>query len=298
MLIRCMLITAICLPSDSITGMELIEVKGGCYQMGDNNLNSHKLMGGLTSDQVKRLDGETVSHEVCVSSFFIGRYDVTVDQFRRFVGSTGYRTDAEKSDGCYVPYGRGGDNKQAGTNWQNPGFSQDDRHPVVCVSWNDAKAFADWLSTQGSNSYRLPTEAEWEYAARSGGQKEKYSGFNDDTQLHRFANFCDVNCDGNWKDASQDDGYRYTSPVGSYQPNGLGLYDMSGNVYQWVSDWYGLDYYSHSPNDNPLGPLSGSYRVQRGGSWNAIAKFLRSAERGNALPSDRISTRGFRLVSP
>lgn len=268
---------------DAITGMDFVAVDGGCFQMGDTFGDGDR--------------EERPVHEACVSDFAIAARDVTVGQFRRFVESTGYRTEAEKSDGCFVFDGRKW-NKQAGASWQNPGFSQNDQHPVVCVSWNDARAFAGWMNTLGTRRFRLPTEAEWEFAARSGGQREKFSGFSGENQLFRHANFCDLNCEARWNNAGQNDGYARTSPVGSYQPNGLGLYDMSGNVWQWTGDWYGENYYAASPRDNPAGPSTGSCRVVRGGSWSADIANSRAATRGYYYPDIRNLILGFRLVAP
>ena len=169
--------------------------------------------------------------------------------------------------------------------------------PVEQVSWNDAKEFIDRLNElDDQNRYRLPTEAEWEYAARSGGREEKYAGTSADGRLAEYANFCDTNCDFDWKDENQDDGFQYTAPVASLKANGLGLYDMSGNVWEWCSDWYGSDYYANSPVENPQGPDSGEARVMRGGSWSSSARSCRSADRGRIGPEDRISGLGFRLV--
>ena len=269
--------------TDAITGMPFIAVEGGCFQMGDT-------FGDGKTD-------EKPAHEVCLPDYTMATFDVTVGQFRRFTEAAGYRTEAEKGDGCYVFNGKKW-SAQAGTSWQNPGFPQDDRHPAVCVSWNDAQAFAGWMSTLGSRQYRLPTEAEWEYAARSGGKKEKFAGFSDQNQLYRYANFCDVNCESSRKAAGQNDGYSHTSPVGNYQPNGIGLYDMAGNVWQWTADWYGDKYYGSSPKDNPQGPTSGSYRVLRGGSWAYEAVNTQAAFRGSNSPDNRGFNLGFRLVSP
>jgi len=269
--------------TDASTGMQFVAVERGCYQMGDTFGDGGK--------------EETPVHEVCLADFALATYDVTVGQFRRFVEATSYRTEAEKGDGCYVLNGTKWE-KQAGTSWQNPGFQQDDRHPAVCVSWNDAQAFATWMNKLGSHRYRLPTEAEWEYAASSGGQKEKFAGFSDESQLHRYANFCDDNCEASWTTAGQNDGYGHTSPVGSYLPNGLGLYDMTGNVWQWTADWYGEDYYGNSPKDNPQGQSSGSYRVARGGSWYDDPGGVRASFRFIYTPDNRSSGLGFRLVSP
>ena len=202
-----------------------------------------------------------------------------VGQFKRFVTETGYRTEAEKGDGCYLWNGSKWD-KDGSKSWRSPGFSQDDNQPAVCVSWNDTQAFNDWLSRKGGKSYRLPTEAEWEYAARSDGKREKYAGGDD---LDRVA----------WY--SSNSGSK-THSVGTKAPNGLGLFDMSGNVWEWCQDWYGEKYYSESPRDNPRGPSSGQYRVLRGGAWSTTPQDVRAAIRYRGVPAYRSdSNYGFRL---
>ena len=138
--------------------MEMVWVAGGTFQMGDQ-------FGDGSSD-------EKPVHTVTVSDFYIGATEVTVGQFREFVEATGYVTEAEKGDGAYIWMGSSWDKKRD-ANWRNPYFQQTDRNPVVCVSWHDAVAYGNWLSQETGDHYRLPAEAEWEYAARSGGKKEK-----------------------------------------------------------------------------------------------------------------------------
>jgi len=261
------------------TMIEFIPVKGGCFQMGDTFG-----VGGANEKPV---------HEVCVDDFSMGKYDVTMGDFKKFVYDTGYRTEAERGGGCYDWTGK----KNGSFDWRNVGFTQDDRYPVVCVSWNDSLAFAEWLSGKTGRKYRLPSEAEWEYAARSGGKDEKYAGFSDESQFYLYANFCDKNCVFDHKTASQDDGYKFSAPVGSYRPNGLGLHDMTGNVLQWINDWYGKMYYGESPKDNPRGPDSGQHRVLRGGSWFIAPVYVRAAYRLWGTPDVRFYDIGFRLVS-
>lgn len=151
--------------------------------------------------------------------------------------------------------------------------------PLVCVSWNDTQVFNGWFSRKGGKSYRLPTEAEWEYAARSGGKREKYAGGDD---LDRIA----------WY--SSNSGSK-TRPVGTKAPNGLGLYDMSGNVWEWCQDWYGENYYGESPKNNPPGPSNGQYRVLRGGSWGNDRVLGRAASRNWGEPASRGLNYGLRL---
>jgi formylglycine-generating enzyme required for sulfatase activity len=269
--------------TDPTLGTAFVGIMGGCYEMGD-------------TFGVGR-DNEKPPHEVCVSDFALAKYDVTVGEFRKFTVATGYRTEAEKASGCAVWNGKEWA-YDTSKNWQSPGFDQDDGHPVVCVSWNDTQEFSRWLGKESGKAYRLPTEAEWEYAARSGGKKEKYAGFSDAGRLSKYANFCDANCEMTWKTAAQDDGYRNTSPVGRYLPNDLGLYDMTGNVWQWCGDWYGENYYRDSLRSNPQGPTSGSYRVIRGGSWGNDPAGVRASFRFDFAPGLRNNILGFRLVSP
>jgi len=254
---------------DPYLGMEFVWVSGGCYQMGD-----------IFGDGL--LDEKPV-HEVCVDGFWMGRYEVTVGQFRRFVAETGYKTDAEKGGYCWTW------EKKRGANWRDTKlFSQDENHPVVCVSWNDAVAFAEWLSKKSGYSFRLPTEAEWEYACRSGGKKVKYGTSTGDSS-HDLANYVGTGGRDKWK---------YTAPVGSFPPNELGLYDMCGNVSEWCEGWYDENYYRRSPKNNPQGPKNGECRVLRGDSWLHSPCSLRCASRGGCFPDVRLYNIGFRLVRP
>ena len=251
---------------DPSLGMEFVNIQGGCYQMGDT-------FGDGQRD-------EKPVHEVCVNDFALAKYDVTVGEFRKFVVATGYKTEAEiDRRGCYVPNGNKAEFDDS-KNWRDPGFNQDDSNPVVCVSWNDAGVFINWLSEVSGTQYRFPTEAEWEYAARSGGKAEKYAGGND------------INAVAWYSDNSGGTAHK----VGTKQPNGLGLYDMSGNVCQWVQDWYGWDYYRDSLRSNPQGPGSGQSRVLRGSSWGNIASNSRASLRDGFAPGYRSSGNGFRLA--
>lgn len=163
------------------------------------------------------------------------------------------------------------------SNWGKSGRSD---HPVNGVNWNHAKSYCEW------SGGRLPTEAEWEYAARGGREAEKYPWGNQ--WVCGKANFCDSNCGESWKDGTCNDGYKGTGRVGSYDPNGYGLYDMAGNVFEWCSDWYGEKYYGSSPSSNPHGPSTGAYRVLRCGSRFDGPRFLRSTYRFDGSPGYRI----------
>lgn len=242
---------------------EFVLVKGGCFQMGSN----------------EGRDTEKPVHEVCVDDFSLGKTEVTVGQFRKFVDATGYRTEAEQGDGCYVWNGSIW-RKDRRYSWRNLGFIQKDSHPVACVSWNDAKAFIDWSANKSGKVVRFPTEAEWEYAARSGGKEEQYAGGD---KVDAVA----------WYNSNSGNN---THPVGLKEANGLGLYDMSGNVWEWTGDWYGARYYEESQKNNPRGPSEGYDRVSRGGCWNSEAKFLRTTDHGGRPPDSRYNILGFRLA--
>jgi formylglycine-generating enzyme required for sulfatase activity len=192
-------------------------------------------------------------HEVCVDGLYVGKYPVTQIQWERVMGTT-------------------------------PSNFFGKQLPVEQVSWNGAQTFISRLNRQSGKKYRLPTEAEWEYAAK-GGKEHKYAGTNSTLELEDYA----------WYD--QNSGAK-THPVGEKKPNPFGLYDMSGNVWQWISDWYGENYYSNSPKDNPQGPSGGSDRVLRGGCWYLSAWDARSSDRSYNSPDYRSLNFGFRLVLP
>ena len=234
--------------------------------------------------------------------FYLGTYHVTRGQFRQFVADTAYKTDAEKGERPGA-FGWDPDKKAFGFNakysWRNAGFEQTDEHPVVNVSWNDAVAFCKWLSKKEGNTYRLPTEAEWEYACRAGTTTRYYSGDDPET-LAKVGNVADATAKAKFPDwkytIKASDGYVFTSPVGSFQPNAFGLYDMHGNAWQWCADWYGAEYYAKSSADDPTGPDTGDVRVLRGGSWYDWPIIARSANRDRSTPVYRYYITGFRVA--
>ena len=256
----------------------MVFVKGGCFQMGSPNGEGR--------------DEDEKQHPVCIErDFALGRYEVTVGEFKRFVAATNYRTDAEKDaegkEGCYIAYREGSEWKygyRAGYSWKNPNFQQGDDHPVVCVSWNDALAYTEWLSRETGQRYRLPMEAEWEYAARAGTASARYWG-DDPNQACRYANVADRTAKQTfpgWTLHECADGYVYTAPVGRFEPNRWGLKDMLGNVWEWTCSLYHKDYdgaeLDCSNKDTP------GARAVRGGSWLDRPAGVRSAARFRVRP--------------
>jgi formylglycine-generating enzyme required for sulfatase activity len=250
------------------------------------------VMGSPEADKEARLN-EQPAHPVTISRpFYLGVHEVTVAQFRSFVEQTGYRTDAETDGkGGYIENPHPKDDAEGKTVndpqlcWRRPGYpnEQADDEPVVQVSWNDAVAFCLWLTKTEGVVYRLPTEAEWEYACRA-GTTTLWSSGDAPGQLESFA----------WTPYS---GTHITHPVGSKSPNPFGLYDMHGNVWEWCLDFIGP--YGSAREEDPAGPSSGVERVLRGGAWDRKKiRRTKSAYRISADPSYRHFTYGFRICQP
>jgi len=252
---------------------------------------------GSPASEIDR-SGDETQHQVKVSDFYLCKYAVTLAGFKEFIEASGYRTDAEKGDGSYVWDGKSWE-KRAGINWRF-GISggvrpqSEENHPVVHVSWNDAVAYCKWISEKTGQQFRLPTEAEWEYACRAGTTTPFHTGDNLTTG--------EANYNGNYPYNKNPKGeYREnTVPVDSLAPNAWGLYHMHGNVWEWCGDRYGDKYYDECKAkgvvENPVGPETGSIRVLRGGSWGNYAGYCRSANRNSDTPGDRGSDAGFRLA--
>ena len=242
----------------------MVKVAGGSFTMG------------CITEQGDCGENEKPMHRVTIKAFYMSKYEVTVQQFEQFVKATGYKTEDEK------------DSQSKGINWRhnvegNPYYGNEkDKFPVIRVSWNDTKEYCRWLSAETGKSYRLPTEAEWEYAAR-GGNKSSTTQYSGSGYLGSVGWF-------------GDNSGSATHSVGEKQANELGLYDMSGNVWEWCSDWYGDKYYSVSPTDNPQGPSTGIFRVFRGGCWGNAAVHCRVASRYGLTPDYRSNFMGFRLA--
>lgn len=296
-------------PERAITnsiGMKLVLIPAGEFQMGNGHTGEEEVAAfkpyglDLKADVFK---AEYPRHWVRITKpFYLGAHEVTVGQFRRFVEAAGYQTDAERNEGFKGAYGFNAETGKFEQNenysWRQVGFPQSDEHPVVNVSWNDAVAFCQWLSKKEGKTYRLPTEAQWEYACRAGSTTRYHSGDDPET-LAQVGNVSDATAKAKFADwkypLSASDGQVFTAPVGSYRANAFGLYDMHGNVSEWCADWYNGEYYANSTGADPAGPDTGSYRVIRGGSWSDRAWYCRSANRSNGSPEDRNFFLGFRV---
>lgn len=258
---------------------EMVSVPGGTFKMG--------CVSGIRCD-----DDEKPVRSVTLKPFEMGKYEVTQDQFQAFVDDTGYKTGNE----CWVFAKKW--EKKKGYSYRNPGYSQSGSHPVVCVSWDDAVAYAKWLSQKTGKTYRLPTEAEWEYAARAGTQT-KFSFGDRDSDVCEYANGADSSTDLSWANKKCSDGIgRETAEVGQYKKNAFGLYDMHGNVLEWTQDCWHKNY-KGAPKDGSawLKDDGGNCaeRVLRGGSWFSIPYGLRAAYRSRYDRDSRNSNYGFRL---
>jgi formylglycine-generating enzyme required for sulfatase activity len=258
---------------------ELVLVEGGKFKMGSNQLS----------------ELEKPAHEVEVTSFMITRNMITVEQFGYFVNTTGYKTTAETDSGSFVFNGDSWSiQKEANWRYDESGNKQtilDNKKPVLHVSWYDAERFCQWLSKISGKNFRLPTEAEWEFAAKGGNKSAGYifSGGNDANGI-------------SWN--GRNSGLK-VHPVGQKKANELGLYDMSGDAWQWCSDWYGAEYYHQDTVKDPQGPVSGTEKICRGGSYlsgsgragdSGTFDQLNPTSRGKELPYLGAGDASFRIV--
>jgi formylglycine-generating enzyme required for sulfatase activity len=258
---------------------------------------------GSPDAEAGRFSQEGPQHRVTIPRpFALSQCEITVGQFKQFVDETGHITAVEQPDskGCYVwNTDKANYVQEKGRSWRNPGFDQSPRHPVVCVSWDDAQAYVAWLSQRTGAVYRLPTEAEWEYAARADTETARYWG--DKTQCD-YANGAGQEtkaiADSSWTLAECSDRYVYTAPVASLRPNAFRLYDMIGNVWEWTQDcWHAS--YKEAPMDGTawLGTEAEcKVRVVRGGSWDYGPRDLRSANRDRGRTDGAGSFQGFRVA--
>jgi formylglycine-generating enzyme required for sulfatase activity len=268
-----------------------------------------EFMMGSPEDETNRGSDEQQHKVTLAKPFYMGRYEVTVGQFKVFVRAAAYRTDAEK-DGWAYAWKDGSLGKVDGASWQKPGFEQTEEHPVTEVSWNDCQEFIKRLNVgaglappsggQGAQRaaplrFALPSEAQWEYACRAGSKGRFFWG-GDETKAGQYANVADKTAKAefsNWPVFDTEDGYVFTAPVGKFQPNGLGLYDMTGNVREWCEDAYGD--YDKAPTDGTNAANDAS-RVHRGGSWLSLPQNARSADRRRFPPDYRYCNAGFRVA--
>ena len=262
----------------------LVTVPAGRFRMGSG------------AGDAESYRNERPAHTVDVARFALGRFEVTRAEYAVFVEATSRVVD----EGClgYDPRDRRRI-PAAGASWSVPGFAQDDDHPVVCVSWDDAQAYVRWHSETTGREYRLPSESEWEYAARAGATSPWPWG-NDRTEQCRHANGVDRTARQrfpDWRAAACSDGVVATAPVGSFAANRFGLHDMAGNAWEWVADCWHPDY-AGAPGDGSAWRQGGdcSQRVLRGGSWADEPAFLRSAGRGRDGTDLRESGVGFRVA--
>jgi len=270
------------------TGMKFVRVKAGTFTMGS------------PKDEKGREDGEDAREVTLTKDYYLGTYEVTRGQFRQFVEAENYKTEGEAdgTGGVGWDAAKKGWVKDAKYTWRNPGFAQTDEHPVVLVSWNDAVKFCEWLSRKDGKAYRLPSEAEWEFACRAGSKTRFHFG-DEDEDLAKYGNVADADFqttgggDGGIK---ASDGYGFTAPVGRFKPNAFGLYDMHGNAAEWCRDYYG----PYAKLDTARDPIqltkqSDDRRVLRGGSCGLIAGRCRAARRFRRAPDFRYGFVGFRV---
>jgi formylglycine-generating enzyme required for sulfatase activity len=257
----------------------MVFIAGGTFRMGSDEMPD-----------------ESPVHQAALNSFWIDRHEVTVGEFARFVDATGYRTEAEQFGWSGVFDSASGEwQRRDGADWRHPEGAgsavASANEPVTQVSFADASAYAKWAGK------RLPTEAEWEYAARGGLAGKRYSWGD---QLRPGGKPA-----ANWWQGefparnTAEDGFPGRATVGSFAPNNYGLYDMGGNVWEWCADWYDAGYYATSPRANPPGPTAGAERVIRGGSWMCSENYCtnyRAAARGHTAPDSGLNNLGFRCV--
>ena len=271
-------------PRQNSIGMEFVRAPAGVFEMGAS-----------PNDEDADPKIET-RHEVTITfDYLIGAHEVTRGQFKQFVEATGYRTDAEKEGFSFKDHA--GTAEAAGVNWKQPGFPQTDDHPVVCVSWLDAVNFCDWLSRKEQRRCRLPSEAEWEYAARA-GETARFPWGDQPDDGAGWANVADQSLHAKANGLSQwfafTDGYVCTAPVGSFRPNRWGLYDTCGNVCEWCIDRAGT--YIETPQTNPVIVGPNSEHIVRGGAWDLGPSNTRVSNRAYAYPYHRFPFVGFRVV--
>lgn len=268
--------------TDCTTCPEMVVMPPGTFMMGSS------------PSETERQTNEGPVHSVTLDKpFALGKFEITRGQYARFVDETGHHS----GNGCWAI--EAGDYTDSPVrNWRDPNFPQQDNHPAVCLNWLDAQAFVQWLSKKTGKHYRLPSEAEWEYAARGNTTSTRFWG-NDPDQACDYANVMDTtgkeqvpNVD--WRHNCTD-GHAYTAPVGSKKPNAFGLYDMLGNVWEWMEDSYHSNYRG-APTDGSAWIAGGKEPVIRGGSWLNKVHYVRVAERSTDESTDHDNFTGFRVA--
>ncbi|MEI7700130.1 MAG: SUMF1/EgtB/PvdO family nonheme iron enzyme, partial [Planctomycetia bacterium] len=277
-------------------GMQLIRIPIGEFWMGS------------PASESGRWETEHRHRVGITKSFYIGIHEVTIGQFQQFINATAYRTAAESDSRGGFGFDLSGSpikgRYDRGFSWKSTGYAQTEQHPVANLTWNDANAFLEWLSREESVRYRLPTEAEWEYVCRAGADTtfQNGPGSEEITTIGNVADLSlrvariDLEKDTGFSFATTEDGYVFTAPVGSFQRNAFGLYDMTGNVCEWCSDWFHENYYLNSPAVDPQGPENGDFKVFRGGAWQAGMRHIRCANRARMEPDFRADFLGLRVV--
>lgn len=333
-------------PGANAVDMKFVRMEPGDFTMGVGRTLYGPTRRELGDDhpysvQIKGNEqwNEQPAHPVRLTKAFdIAAREVTLGQFKRFVEQSGYVTDAEKNGAAigFNPQAEGKNNRtlhfkrfavDKKYTWKNPGFPQQNEHPVVCVSWNDAQAFCKWLGEKEGTTFRLPTEAEWEYACKA-GTDTWYSFGNDPDLAYAHGNVADAALEQAQPGLTKfqrivklapgdGDGFVYTAPVGSLKPNPWGLYDVHGNVWEWVADKYEELHYRERIKQiakqkkideekvvivDPAGPAKttadkyGDWRVIRGGGWNVAPISCRCTMRAYGEAGDAFCYTGFRVV--
>lgn len=269
---------------------EMVAIPAGQFVMGaapDEEDREHLAAAFRGRSQPQR--------RVTVQAFAAGRHEITRGQFRAFAEATGHR-----GSGCFVWNGFDFELDPL-KDWRNPGYAQDDTHPVVCVSWEDATAYTRWLARATGKTYRLLSEAEWEYAARAGTVTARYWG-DDANRTCEYANGADAAATAQlpaarrWGSADCNDRHAHTAPAGSYRANAFGLYDMLGNAGEWTQDCWNVDYRSAPDGQQAWTAGDCALRAVRGGAWDDAPTGLRAAYRVGSPVTIRLYSRGFRVA--
>ncbi len=262
---------------------EMVVLPAGAFAMGSSETEQG------------RADDEGPLHTVHVTSFALGKNEITRGQYAVFVKQTKHSSDGK----CWT-LEDGKFEQRSERDWRAPGYPQQDKHPVVCINWSDARAYAAWLSRKTGKQYRLPSEAEWEYAARGNTRSARYWG-EDPAAACAYANTADQSAQAHIQGATSwavhpcNDRFDYTAPVGSFKANAFGLNDMLGNVLEWVEDSYHPSY-KDAPSDGSVWQGDEEKHLLRGGSWNNAPINVRAAMRDASKPEARFSLFGFRLA--